>query len=243
MMKILCSIALILLSFGVFAQKNITGIGLINFGIGHELTIHTQRPDTLKSEINLYTSLYEKPTACIQKKLVEWGFYATSIIDNQDVDSVIDYYTSGLVWTAYKTMSIQYYEEKDGFVKVKINKKNYWISLDELTAIGRKATLWKDYFKEHNYGSIQVIYNMNLRINPNANSDKIMLIEKNSKHLITILGNFEGNWAEIEVRIWEGENDYCDATTRDNYRTVIGWIKYLDDKGFPNLFAVPTPCC
>lgn len=50
-------------------------------------------------------------------------------------------------------------------------------------------------------------------------------------------GKTKSKWAEVEVRIY---NSYC--KNKELVRTVIGWVKVIDDSGVPNIFSVPTPC-
>ena len=227
-MKLPFIITLILFSFSSFAQENIKGIGYIYFEVTGEIDI-----DTSIIEFDLYTNPNERSSAVLKRESYK-NYYISNIIDSKGGVEKIDYYTSGLFLTGYKALSLQYYEEKNGFLSVKINGKHYWLSVRDLDANKIKYTSWRTYFKQPDFDGIQVLYNMNLRIAPDANANKIMLVERGNTHFIKMLGNFQGNWAEVEVRFWNGQTSRWTPRTEECYR-VRGWIKYLDDSGFPNL--------
>ena len=79
---------------------------------------------------------------------------------------------------------------------------------------------------------------MNLRSSADKNSSKISVIEKNTGanhtfHVINLKGIFEGNWAEVEVKFWNNNQAFCNSDKPT--KNLRGWIKYLDDKGYPNI--------
>jgi len=134
-------------------------------------------------------------------------------------------------------------EEKNGFIRVKFDDENYWISLDELAANDGELFPWKTYFLDVD-NHMLVLCNMNLRTAPTVNSDKIMLVKKpqneDDLHIIGMTDNIQGNWAEVNIHIMT-KSDYC----RKGYGSgsiVKGWIKHLDDKGFPNIFPARILC-
>jgi len=140
--------------------------------------------------------------------------------------------------------SLQYYKQKNGFIQVKIIQENYWINLNDLADKGGKIISWQSYFSNIDHNRIRVLYTMNLRTAPTAKSDRVMIVrefqERQGLHLVEMTGKFDGNWAEVNIHIWEN-SDYCE--NRNSERIVKGWMKYLDDKGFPNIFPAHFRCC
>jgi hypothetical protein len=82
---------------------------------------------------------------------------------------------------------------------------------------------------------------LNLRLENNVKSDKIKCIPGNdglipqtgANHLRILEHN--GNWAKVEVITlsWEAEDDDCPSKEFSN---GIGWVKAIDEKGFPNIW-------
>jgi len=240
-MKRICFLALLLLPFGLFGQNEITGIGFIDLKLYERLDEYTQT-----GGLDLYKKPGEEIVACLEKKLNDRNV-SRKVVNNQGVSEKFSRKTSDLIyseWAVYHSDVLECYEEKDGFVQVKINDKKYWMSLNDLAVEGAKLILWKTHLPDIE-GYLRVIYNMNLRTAPTVNSDKIMVVTRfggqNGFPLAQMTGNLQGNWAEVNIHIWEN-NDYCEKSERSD-RIVKGWIKYLDDKGFPNIFPAIMPCC
>jgi len=245
-MKRICCIVLLLLPLGLFAQIDITGMGFINLRL-HERT--SQPIET--GGLDLYTSPNGDIIACFQKE-IHPKYFVRSILDNQGNWEELSRKNSGIVyipeWSDYYGTVLQYYEEKDGFIRIKINDKNYWINRNALSSEGGTITSWKTYFTNINNGNIvTTLYNMNLRTAPSANSNKVILVKKLYDHeetlyIVKLTGNFQGNWAEVNVEVWDSVEGYC-FKENAKQRIAHGWIKYLDDKGFPNVFPVDFRCC
>lgn len=245
-MKRVCCIILILLPFSLFAQMDITGIGFVKLNI-QETTTKTVIET---GGLDLYTSPAGEIIACFQKDIYPKS-YGRKIVDNQGNEEQLSRQKSGMVHMGefgHYGGYLQYYEEKNNFIRVKINDKNYWINLDALASEGGAITTWKTFLSNLNQETINsTLYNMNVRTKPTADSDKVMLVKKlysedEAFYAVKLTGNFQGNWAEVEVEVWDSIEGFC---FRENalQRTERGWIKYLDDKGFPNLFPVDYRCC
>lgn len=237
-MKRFFCITLLLLPFSLFSQYEIDGIGFVDLRINDKASMY---------ELDLYTKPKGATAACLVHGNYR-NYFRTTIADNQDNRVRVTRQNSKMIaihWGKYYGQSLQYYEEKNGFVQVKINDTNYWINLDDLANAGGKTISWKDYFSDIDHNQMRVLYTMNLRTTPTANSDKMMVVrrieERQGIHFVELTGNFEGNWAEVNIRIWQN-SDYCENRNNSD-RTVKGWMKYLDDKGFPNLFPIDFSCC
>lgn len=227
--------------FGLFAQNEIIGIGFIDLKLYKYLDEYNQ-----DGGLDLYQRPGEEIVACLEDDS-NGKYIFRKIIDNKGLDQELSKVKSGLIsaeFGVYHADVLGCYEEKNGFVRVKMNDKNYWISLDDLAKEGSKFISWKVHFPNIN-GYMNVLYTMNLRTAPTINSDKIMVVRKirgsRSLQLVKMTGNFEENWAEVNIHIWEN-GDYCENMNNSDH-IIKGWIKHLDNKGFPNVFPINFRCC
>jgi len=236
-MKTIYCIILILLPFSLFAQYEVDGIGFIDLKINDRNKMY---------ELDLYALPEGEITVCL-KRGNRSEYFRTIIIDNQNDRKIVKRKNTSIVvigWGRYYGQLLQYYEEKDGFAKVRINQKYYWINLDQLAIASGELVSWNTYFTNIDHNQMRVLYTMNLRTAPTANSDKIMVVrrieEGRSFHLAKMTGRFEGKWAEVNIHVWEN-SDYC-KNRNNSDRIIKGWMKYLDDKGFPNVLPVDFSC-
>ena len=244
-MKRICCIALLLLPLGLLAQTNITGIGFV------KLTIQeTTKTATETNGLDLYANPDGETIACLQKE-IHAKYFIRKIEYYHGNREELSWENSGMVHMGefgHYGGYLQYYEEKNNFIRIKINGKNYWINLDALASKDGGITTWKTFLTNLSDKTINsTLYNMNLRTSPTTDSDKVMLLKKlysenEAFYAVKLTGNFRGNWAEVKVYVWDSIEGFC---LRENalQRTEVGWIKYLDDKGFPNLFPLDYRCC
>ena len=236
----------------ISAQNEIKGIGLIV-----QPLFLTEYNVTESAALSFELSLYEKPgvlaNTCISRKAFREKQQVHNFIIENESERPMKYDQKTMIWTGYKAHSLQVYEQKGDYLKVEIESKSYWLKLNELAYYGMEFNTWRTYFaidKTHAASSPinnEVIYNMNLRDRPTAKSKKITLIKvngpkENDHHQFRFTGNYAGNWAEIEVYLYDDFNASC-SDRKNPKRKIIGWVKYLDDKGFPNVIRIPTPCC
>ncbi|GJM33713.1 MAG: hypothetical protein DHS20C18_27140 [Saprospiraceae bacterium] len=237
-----------LLPFVLFSQEeNIKGIGMITPEILVSDEAYPSGEETQVIKLNLYNHQYTPSGDYLIKEKNDHQIVETYLVSSQGTRNPIQHETSALVWTGYKSHAMQYFKIQNGFLEVRLNGKNYWLNQEESTQLGFKAVSWKTYYENCKSTTITANYNMNLRSKPDKDSKKIMLLKINRYntdfyHLMSMTGNFQGNWAEVEVSIWNNTDGYCKNPDNPT-KKVTGWIKYLDDTGFPNLFDVPTPCC
>ena len=69
-------------------------------------------------------------------------------------------------------------------------------------------------------------------------SEKIVTM-KGETFLIKLTGKTNGNWAEVKVS--EMDIPPCDGDAHE-VNTYSGWIKAIDDKGFPNIWYNVVGC-
>jgi hypothetical protein len=139
---------------------------------------------------------------------------------------------------------LKYFEQQGNFVKVLVNStiKGYWISLAELQYLRYKSISWMDVFsfkKKFFYSQVDV--GVNLRSEPDQKSRKIMLL-KGNHYAIMLTGEIDGLWAEVIVGHYSKppceQNDQGGKPTEE----WNGWIKVIDDAGYPNIWFYPRGC-
>jgi hypothetical protein len=59
------------------------------------------------------------------------------------------------------------------------------------------------------------------------------------KFTIVLTGNFKGNWAQTEVEVTKTIEDCGSGPLINKFK---GWFKFLDDKGYPNIWYNPMGC-
>lgn len=235
----------------ISAQNEIKGIGLIvqPLFLGE---YNGNQGAALSFELSLYETLGVLANTCISRKEFREKQQVRNLIIENEKERPMKYDQKTMVWTGYKAHSLQVYEKENGYIKVEIESKPYWLNLKELEYYGMEFNTWKKYFTiDKTYAAYsplnnEVIYNLNLRDRPTTKSEKIALIKvngpkENDHHQFRFTGNYAGNWAEIEVFLYDDFNASCNDR-KNPKRKIIGWIKHLDDKGFPNVIRIPTPC-
>ena len=80
--------------------------------------------------------------------------------------------------------------------------------------------------------------NMNVRDKPSVEGKKL-LTANSDRFFIEPTGRSQGLWAEVVVSEYSGE--YCSGD-EILIRQVTGWVKMLDDAGYPNLWYYTRGC-
>ncbi len=225
----------------LFSQESIDGIGLVTPTLVIVDWDYTgmQFEDLKSFKIDLYDGNEVKPSHFLKADTILSNLSIQyNIYDQKGYKESLDLSLSSFFWHGIKSYSLQFYRVKGGLFQVKLNNKYYWIKQDDLKKNGYEGLTWEEYFKNVNSGII-VRYNMNLRTSASTNSSKVSILKKNAEdadypfHVIDIKGRFEGNWAEVEVKIWSTNETYCNS--EKPIKKLNGWIKYIDDKGYPNI--------
>ena len=76
-----------------------------------------------------------------------------------------------------------------------------------------------------------------MRSGPSTEYEKVQTL-KGDTYIITCTGKTENLWAEVSVDYYEDHP--CNGGSKvQNWK---GWIKFLDDKGFPNIWYYTRGC-
>jgi len=227
----------------IIAQENIHGIGILqpHFILGEQ--VMASDPSYF-----LQFELYDKngfaTGHCLERSVQDNDSYEVIFIDKNGSRSFVTFKNTGLVWTGYKSMSLQFYEHDNMFTKVFVNNQEYYLSDREIIKNGFQKASWETYFDYAARDFNEVIYNLNLRDQPSINGSRIALIQKNrgnkNYHRIKLLGQREGQWLKVECLWWNSFKEACSQKSPHNRK--VGWIKYIDNSRYPNIFNIPIPC-
>jgi len=237
---------LLMLTNSIFSQQEKYGIGLITPVL---LIVDLDYGDWSFENIDTYElELYSSP-----------GVLSGSCLINEKNNSnqTLNYYIqdgggdkaflqktkSAFLWYSVKAYVLVYQQIKEGFVQVKMNNKKYWLSIDNLAAFNFKVASWQAYLQQTSL-PLETIYNMNIRMEPRATSEKVGLTKINKSdteayHSIKVLERFNKQWGEIELSFWQNKKACCKADAPIS--KLKGWIKLVDDDGSPNLY--PQTSC
>jgi hypothetical protein len=136
---------------------------------------------------------------------------------------------------------LKVYERRGDYVKVLAHTAapGYWLALSELDFLGFKAVSWMDVLlAKSTQLYIAVDVGINLRAEPDQKSKKIILV-KGRKYLINLTGKTSGMWAEAQVF---RHNKHMTAGNLPDAKPLeewTGWMKIIDDAGYPNLWFFP----
>lgn len=240
--------SLFLFCFNINAQEEpIKGIGFISPEI--ILSDEVYDMNVKDKEIKLYIApnLFSGDRIIQRRRTGKLSeYFETVFVDTEGNEDYLKPRSTHTVWTGYKSHSLQYYTLHDGFYKVVVNEQVYWLNQAEMQEMGFEHQSWQEYYQGTDSKALTANYNLNLRTAPDSEAEKIILLtinryNKEFYHQLQMTGNFQGNWAEVEVSIYESMDARC--RSKQVEKKLKGWIKYLDDSGYPNIYYIPTPCC
>lgn len=214
----------------LFAQQNEWGIGVIDLQYDNveHIYVYDSPNGKVTGTLGMEPRLNDDNLRTITWRDIEHGGPRMYIPEEALIE--IGYEINGLVVR----------EEKNGFLKIMYTKGAIisWVSKEELKEKGMLYTPWIEFMNNPNMVFFTMDYGMNLRVKPDVNSGKILLV-KGDQFEIQPTGNIQGLWAEVEVK--EYNSVYCESP-HELVETYKGWIKILDDLGFPNIWFYTRGC-
>ncbi len=142
--------------------------------------------------------------------------------------------------TAYEKISMDevgffVYKEQDGFIKLMFTSSgpSYWASLAEIEKAGAVYQPWIRFITDSKHTFYTVNYGMNVRESPGVNAKKILTV-KGDNFKIEPTGSTQGNWAEVIIREYEEKESFEEPKLKKEFR---GWMKVVDNEGFPNIWC------
>ncbi len=214
----------------LFAQQKEWGIGVIDLQYDNEahVSVYDSPNGKITGTLGMEPGLKEDYLRTITWRDQEHGGPRMYIPEEAYLE--IGYEINGLVVRA----------EKEGFLKIMYSEGDLtaWISQEELKEKGMLYIPWIEFMNDPNRIFFTREYGMNLRVKPEVKSNKILLV-RGDQFEIQPTGNIQGLWAEVEVK--EYNSEYCELP-HELVRTYKGWLKILDDLGFPNLWFYTRGC-
>ncbi len=141
--------------------------------------------------------------------------------------------------TAWRKINMDEYgltvfKEEDGFIQIfaKEGEGLIWVSLVEIAQTKFQYQAWINFMANSEHVFYTIGFGMNVRTEPNASATRITTA-KGENFSIHPTGTTNGIWAE--VIILEYDSDYCDEK-RNLLKESRGYMKILDDAGFPNVW-------
>lgn len=143
----------------------------------------------------------------------------------------------------YETSAPIVFDYDSGYVNVfrQFKPNGVWINTKELSGVGFQYVSWADFLSEKKSvplfprNSIAV----SLRKAPTASSERITVLKGENFH-VTPLGGKKGNWIKVKV------TQYSVHPCTDGKGVIAnewqGWVKSVDDSGYPNLWYYTRGC-
>lgn len=136
---------------------------------------------------------------------------------------------------SYHNRAINYFERKDGYVRVITDTMSCWLSEDEIIKNNFKIREWQEFLISNKHNVLGYFANgLNLREGPSTDS-KIIKTLKGFNLRIEPTNESNGLWTKVKVIKYK--LDPCEGDLGGNIEyTLEGWIKIVDDKGLPNVW-------
>lgn len=140
----------------------------------------------------------------------------------------------------YEGVVLKYYEEKGDLLKVLVNtsETSCYIKKSDLNKSGYVPMPWMQFLLNKNVEFYAPETGLNLRKGAGIDQEKIVTL-RGDVFEIKLTGKTNGLWAEVEVEKYDSH--YCTGAhiLEQKYK---GWIKLLDDKGYPNIWFYSRGC-
>ncbi len=187
--------------------------------------------------------LYEQPggqqTAVVYKATDQWRL----LIQKEESQATTEANPDDLREVGYESGALIVFEEKDGYVKVlpRSTGQSAWMKTEELAQHGFSFLSWIDFLKGKSDGRLFPRESMaiNLREGSGASHSRITTL-RGELIDITPTGQKKGLWLEVDVVRYDVH--FCadgEGHIADRWK---GWLKAVDDQGYPNLWYYTRGC-
>jgi hypothetical protein len=148
---------------------------------------------------------------------------------------------AGLLEIAYEAAALMVYAEDNGHYAIKAaeNDGYLWVPAKSLQSQGYRFMPWADFLPlvQSDFHPLPT-QGLNLRKGPST-KDPVIAKLLGENYLIHLTGARKGFWMEAIVEYWPEHPCNGGESATKNY---TGWIKALDDKGFPNIWYFTRGC-
>ncbi len=143
----------------------------------------------------------------------------------------------------YEILALIWFEEKDGFVRIARNTQSgsqqFWLKKSEVMGKGCRVHDYVKFATTHKptFFPDRLGINLNFRTDHTTKS-RVIATLRSDHFFVTPIGESSGMW--IKVKVEKRSKRYCDGGTLVDSWT--GWIKFVDDQGYPNIWYYPKGC-
>lgn len=212
------------------AQSNEWGIGVLKLPYDNYKTI------------NVYDCPNGKITSTLglENSIDDLGYQKITWRDGKHGGLRIHIPNNALIQIGYEIDGLVVKKETDGFLKIMYTEGDLiaWVSLVEIKKAGFIYYPWKQFMVSSGQTFFTTNYGMNVRQKPSINEPVVIMV-KGDQFEIELTGKTKGLWAEVVIK--EFDSVYCEAP-HQLINTFLGWMKILDDEGYPNVWFYPRGC-
>lgn len=145
----------------------------------------------------------------------------------------------------YEIWALKYIDSKNNFIKVELKNQNFWINKDEILRKGFKVVNWQTFLLENADNLLGYYANdkgLNLREEPNDNS-KIIATVKGDLFEIKPTPENVNIWTKVKIRKYKKHPCLSDLDETELIEYELeGWLKLVDENGFPNVWYYARGC-
>ena len=193
----------------------------------------------LPEELPVYDAHKKQAGVLSVEEDYEEGFGYIVLLSNGN-RTQIDLHDEVFKEVAYEEFALKYTDIKDDFLKVLESHGDYWISIHDLEKAGFTNLSWINFLIQKKFSYYANKPGLRLRESPNTDS-RILSTIKGQSTIIEVTGEISGNWAK--VKIFRLKKDSCPIEENIDYVYVQeGWIKIVNDDGYPNVYFYPRGC-
>ncbi|MFK7926209.1 MAG: hypothetical protein AB8H47_29945 [Bacteroidia bacterium] len=163
-------------------------------------------------------------------------FYAFPLSEERQIVSQNDFQETG-----YEVSSLLVFERRNNWIKVLHHtlKGGKWVNLEGLKAHDLQFVDWLQFLVDNHHAYYPSEYGLNLRKGPGVSHERLFTV-KGDLYRIQLTGKTAlGLWAEVNVE--EYNKHPCDDGELTGKKWT-GWIKVLDDTGYPNIWFDTRGC-
>lgn len=177
------------------------------------------------------------------------GHMRMFILPDQNPNNCVDVPLEQLHHWSDDAYVIPFYENAQGMVRL-FNASSFgstWVRISDITERNFLLLGWKDYFISRRSSPLFARGSgLNLRVSPYADANRITTIKGDTMQIYLTgydEGFCEGPWCKVKVKVYKENPCTTQLSEEDNFtREYEGWIKLIDDSGWPNVFMNTKGC-
>ena len=191
------------------------------------------------SQVPLYEHPGGKQVAVVYRATDQWRL----LIQQEGSQAKTEANPDDLREVGYESGAVIVFEEKEGYLKVlpRSTDQGTWMKIDDLAQHGFGFLSWIDFLQGKSEGGLfpRETMAINLREGSEATHRKIATL-RGELIDITPTGQKKGLWLEVDVVRYDVH--ICADGQGHIAERWRGWLKAIDDQGYPNLWYYTRGC-